>query len=188
MSRLRCAPLHRPRYCNGCLGSGLGLDRRPARLCQPRSFHHLSARRGACMMRPNSRVSYCQSSSSKPSSLLSIRAVPAMKYIHYYVLWCINAQHCIYVPWMALPTRRAVSFCEACVMSVPRVKSRWLTFDPGPFTFGLCEVWAASQLQLIRLPNLMISDSQCSECTIDRIFSLQKYRSSPAYPSQWLYS
>ena len=106
-----------------------------------------------------------------------IRAVQAMKYIYFYVLWCINAHYYINVPWMALPTRHAVSFSWACVMSVPRAESRSLTFDPGPFTFGLFEVWAALPLQLIRLPNIIILDSQC---TIEWIFSLQKYRSTAA--------
>ena len=63
--------------------------------CPPRSFHHLLAWRGACMIRPNSRVSYCQSSSLKPSSFLSlIHAVQAMKNIalcimtSMYLGWC----------------------------------------------------------------------------------------------------
>jgi len=58
--------------------------------------------------------------------------------------------------------RRAVSFRRACVMSVPSAESRWLTLDPGPFTFILCAVSAASPLQLIRLPHRMISDAECS--------------------------
>ena len=134
----------------------------------PRSFHHLSARRGACMIRINSRVSYCQSSFLKPSSLSLICTVQEMKCIYYYVLWCVKAHHYIYAPWMALPTRRAVSFCWACVMSVPRAESNWLMY-PGPLTFSLCEVWTAWPLQFIRLPNLMILDSWC---IIEWIFSL----------------
>ena len=51
--------------------------------------------------------------------------------------------------------RRAVIFRRACVMSVPSAESHWLTLDPGPFTFILYTVSAASPLQLIRLPHRM---------------------------------
>ena len=84
--------------------------------------------------------------------------------------FAIITYYYIYVPWMALSTRHAVSFCWACVLSMPKAESRLLAFDPGRFTFSLCEVWAASPLQLIRLPNLMISDSQCTtKCSLSQL-------------------
>jgi len=65
------------------------------------------------------------------------------------------------LPWIAPPMRRAVSFRRACVMSVPSAESRWFTLDPGPLTLILWAVSAASPLQLIRQPHLMISDAEC---------------------------
>ena len=119
--------------------------------CSPRTFHHLSARRGACMTRSNSHVSYCQ-------SLSLICAALAIKNIHYYALWYINAHYLIIIhsitSHLALSTRRTV----LTPLGMPRAESSWLTFDPGLFTFSLCEVWAALQMQLIRLPNLIISN------------------------------
>ena len=67
----------------------------------------------------------------------------------------------MFLPWIALPMRRAVSFRRACVMSVPSAESRWFTLEPGPFTLILWAVSAASPLQLIRLPQRMISDAEC---------------------------
>jgi hypothetical protein len=55
-----------------------------------------------------------------------------------------------------LPMRRAFSFRRACVISVSSAEFRWLTLDPGPFTFVLWAVSAASPLLLIRLPHCMI--------------------------------
>ena len=169
MSRLNCAraqilqrmPRQRPR-----LGSSP---------CPPRSLHHLSARRGAFMTRPDSRVSNCQSSSSKHSSLSSIRAAQAIKNIHYYILWRINTHYYTFngashKTRYFLPPGVCHQRAEGWVPLID-IWSRSLHVS-------LCEVSAASPLQLIKLPNLMISDAPC---TVEWIFSLQKYRRSSRF-------
>ena len=62
---------------------------------------------------------------------------------------------------MAFPFRHIVSFRLACVMSAPRAEYYWLTLNPGPYTFILCEVSAASSLHFIELPHLLIWDAYC---------------------------
>ena len=164
--------VHGPRYCNGCQGSGPDLDRRPASLDLSTMYllEEELAWRGLIHV---SRIASRHLRSPHLCHRFALRKQLKINIITYYdVLIHIMA------PWMALPKRRAVSFRRACVMSVPSAESRWLTFDPGPFTFILCEVSAASPLQLIRLPHLMISDAPC---TIEWIFSLQKYRRSPRF-------
>ena len=62
------------------------------------------------------------------------------------------------------------------ILIVPPAVSSWFVFAPGPCTLNLCVLSAATPLQLIRFPHLMISPADWrTEC----IFSQQRYRRFP---------